>query len=154
MTNTTAVTKEDLTDAQLEILEMIRKNPDATQKEFAEKLGITPAAVGSRVRQISGMNWMNRREFINQFFDDGEGTDRDERGESGSGEQLNGLADRVNRVEEQLQTLAERVGDVEELQEHTGVSDPDLIRKLVLTLTNSDRFSEDEADQLLERLLQ
>lgn len=156
MTKASEVSREELTDAQLEILDLIRENPGATQKEFADQLDITAAAVGSRVRQIPGMNWMNRRQFVQEFYSEDENSDGNttEPGHNGhSIERMDELQKRLASVEEELDTLSTRVNNLIDERSDTGVKDPDLVRKLVLTLTNSDRFTDDEADRLLATLI-
>jgi predicted transcriptional regulator len=156
MSDDVDVTKEDLTDKQLELLEMIREDPDATQKEFADELGITPAAVGSRVRQIPGMNWMSRRWFIEEFFNDeqdvrdnGGGTTSDH--EAVNEDSLDEAERKIEQLEEQLSALEERVDDLD--QNRDTIEDPELVRKLVLTVSNSDQFTEEEEDRLLDALI-
>lgn len=155
MTRASEVSREELTDAQLEILDLIRQNPGATQKEFAEQLDITAAAVGSRVRKIPGMNWMNRRQFVEEFYSDGEHPDpsSDRDGNKHASERIDQLQERLASLEEEMDSLSDSVQELTGEQKPAGVSDPDMIRKLVLTLTNSDRFTDDEADQLLQVLI-
>ena len=156
MTRASDITEEDLTDAQIEILEMIREDPSATQKEFAEKLDVTPAAIGSRVRNIPGMNWMNRREFIHEFFDGGDETSNDGSGHQehpANAEEVDELTSRVSDVEKRLEELDEKVGEMEDEGSNSVISDPELIRKLVLNLSNSDQFTDEEEDRLLDALI-
>ncbi len=179
--------EEDLTVAQLQILEMIREDPEAAQKELAEQLDITSSAVSNRLREISGFAWKNRKTFIDRFFDrDGEQTEEnqnqdgrhlDEAAVNGDDEKptretsdsdqtetsrehrnrekpLEDLADRLQDVEEKLNVLTNQVKELQCSEEETGVTDPDLIRKLVLTLGGSDRFNEDEESRLLDLLIE
>lgn len=154
MTKASEVSREELTDAQREILELIRQNPGATQKEFADQLDITAAAVGSRVRKIPGMNWMNRRQFVEEFYSEENSNSSPDQEEFGQwSERLEELQNRLEAMEDGLNTLSDRFNDHIDEQERPGVNDPEMVRKLVLTLTNSDRFTDDEADRLLEILI-
>ncbi len=159
----------DLTVAQLQVLELIREDPEATQQEFAEQLDLTPAAVSQRVQTIPHLHWKNRREFVEAFFNDGveEKTEEDDpdrktmnerdENEPPSAEATHEpIAERMEQIEDRLDQLSERVEQIAREvseREHEPVTDSGLVRKLVLTLTRSELFSEEEEDRLLDRLL-
>lgn len=57
-------TPEALTPKQRETFEAIRENPEATQRELAEILGISAPTVNGRVNAIPGFEWENRVSFV------------------------------------------------------------------------------------------
>lgn len=60
---------EELSEIELETLRLIQDRPDATQQELADELGLTPAAICSRVNSIPGLDWAHRKEFTARLFD-------------------------------------------------------------------------------------
>jgi len=162
--------EDDLTVGQLQILEMIKEEPEASQKDFADRLDISASAVSNRLRDIPGFSWKNRDEFVKAFYngdveDDGAEQESEEQEdpteekqevepESSPDEIPEALTDPLDEIRETLSSLSEQVDRLRREGGESGVTDPDLIRRLVLTLSGSDRFSEDEKDLLLDALIQ
>ena len=59
----------ELSEKQKEVLEMIAAQPDATQRELGDKLGVSGATVSNRANSIDGFDWSERREFVEQVLE-------------------------------------------------------------------------------------
>lgn len=60
---------DELTDKQWEALKAIHTNPDATQAELAESIGVSPATVCNRVNAVPGFQWRFREQFVKELLD-------------------------------------------------------------------------------------
>jgi hypothetical protein len=65
--------RDELTDKQREVLELVRDDPGATQRELGERLGISAAAVSNRVNDLDGFEWSDRLAFAEAVVDDDHG---------------------------------------------------------------------------------
>ncbi|MGB9932674.1 winged helix-turn-helix transcriptional regulator [Haloarcula amylolytica] len=65
-------TPEDLSSAEYETIQAIQQHPTASQRDLAEKLGVTASTVSNRVNGIDGFDWSNRETFANAVFSDEE----------------------------------------------------------------------------------
>jgi DNA-binding CsgD family transcriptional regulator len=69
---------ESLSPKQRETLQLVHENPDRTQVDIADTLGVSRATVSRRLNDISGFEWQDRNAFTRAVFD----------GAPGSGESL------------------------------------------------------------------
>lgn len=69
ITPSSVPTLEDLSEIELETLQLIHDQPDATQQELADELDLTPAAICSRVKDIPGFDWAHREDFTTLLFE-------------------------------------------------------------------------------------
>jgi transcriptional regulator with XRE-family HTH domain len=61
----------ELSKKQRETLELVARNPDATQRELAAELGVTAATISRWVNDIPGFDWSDRNAFVAGVLDDG-----------------------------------------------------------------------------------
>lgn len=61
--------RASLSDAQIATLRAIHRNPEATQQELADELGVVRATISNRVNDVDGFDWERRRSFVEAFFD-------------------------------------------------------------------------------------
>ena len=59
-----------LSSTERETLRAIQRHPTASQRDLAEKLGVTASTVSNRVNGIDGFDWASREEFADAVFDD------------------------------------------------------------------------------------
>lgn len=62
----------DLSSTERETLQAIQQHPAASQRDLAEKLGVTASTVSNRVNGIDGFDWANREAFANTVLNDDE----------------------------------------------------------------------------------
>ncbi len=165
------VSLEDLTSAQKEVVELIKKHPDATQAELAEKVGVSAAAVGTRVSNIDGMDWKNRKEDVKKFFGhDGEVEDKeedtDEKTHSKDREPYDEEVSEQKRADELDQEISQLKAEIDELSGRVDVLEEsdqtgsagrqfenrELGRKVLKVAFQSDEFTADEENELIETL--
>ncbi|MEF8828294.1 MAG: winged helix-turn-helix transcriptional regulator, partial [Haloarcula sp.] len=60
----------DLSSAERETLRAIQQHPTASQRDLAERLGVTASTVSNRVNGIDGFDWADREAFANAVFSD------------------------------------------------------------------------------------
>lgn len=71
MTDTTSPPdRTELTEKELQTLRVIHEQPDATQREVAELLGVSGATISNRVNGIEGFDWGDRTRFTAAVFDE------------------------------------------------------------------------------------
>ena len=60
----------DLTEKQLETMQVIATRPDATQVELGEILGVKSATINQRINAVDGFQWSRRHEFVDELFEE------------------------------------------------------------------------------------
>lgn len=61
---------DELTEKQIAVLQLIRETPAATQRELGGKLGVSAAAVSTRVNGIDGFDWSDRLDCATAILPD------------------------------------------------------------------------------------
>lgn len=148
--DTGELTPSNLTNAQRETLEAIHEQPEATQSELGELLGVTASTVCNRVNTIEGFEWENRHEISKRMVTDTQSDTMEQEPmstkDSSSTATLDRLTDRVT-------VLEERIEDDDQTEEKDYVMGPELVHKVMHACLQSDIITEDEELQLLEQFL-
>jgi DNA-binding MarR family transcriptional regulator len=63
------VDQDSLKAIELETIQAIHRNPEATQREIADELGVARSTVCRRVNGIEGFEWSERAEFATALLD-------------------------------------------------------------------------------------
>lgn len=131
----------DLSERQLQTLREIQRNPEASQQEIAENLGLTAAAISNRLSDIDGFDWNERKQFVNAM--------PEPRLVANGGPQLdhNGVDSLRERVE-----AIERTLDGESQLNRSDLS-PELIHKVLHACMESERISEEEELDIIRAIL-
>lgn len=61
---------DDLSEKQRKVLAHVAADPDATQQEIGERLGVSSPTVSNRVNSIEGFEWSNRAALVDDVFDE------------------------------------------------------------------------------------
>lgn len=131
----------ELTETQYETLRAVADDPTATQKEIAESLGVSRAAVSKRLSDVPGFEWTTRREFVERLFDEGQpGATLGDQETS-----LDGLRARVDDLEQRL--------DEQQTAGLRAELDTALASKVVHACLAADYVSPGEERQLIRALL-
>lgn len=65
-----AIDPSQLSERERETLRAIAATPEATQREIADRLGVSAATISQRVSAIDGFSWGDRADLIGDVFDD------------------------------------------------------------------------------------
>lgn len=143
---------EDLSETERETLRVIAAHPQESQRDIADRLGVTAATVSNRIKEIEGVEWANRETVTSNLFEnhptpaasDPEPISTPNQDQS---ERVDQLTDRVDTIERQLEGSSTD-------ESGTGLfDDPELLRKLIHAAMTSDQVTEDEELQIIERLI-
>lgn len=66
--------RTDLSEKQRTVLRKIYDDPEATQGDLADEVGVSRATISQRVNAVDGFEWPDRAEFVERLFDDSSGT--------------------------------------------------------------------------------
>lgn len=168
---------EDLSPKQREVLRVIAAEPEATQAEIGDRLGVTQTTVNSRVNSIDGFEWSERESFVEAIFDgtpesaggvDGdaaEATETSEEADTGTAKQSD-TEDRgtpmetTTGMETEIERLRERVTELEAADERqigddgSAFEDPELVHRIVHACMASENISESEELRILKAVLE
>lgn len=134
--------KEELTAKQRETLRQINVEPEATQEEIGEALGVTGATISNRLRDITGFVWEERQDFVSGIL----GSPLIGDGHGQAKEEISGEADpRLKHIEDRLDAL-------ESIDSGTSLS-AELAHKVIHVCMNSDDLSEEEELELIRTLI-
>jgi hypothetical protein len=155
-------TVEDLTRPQRNILQAIREQPSATQRELGDRLGVSDATICSHVNSIDGFEWTDRKNFVKTLISS---TDIELEGEHMTPNYENGQEDRGDResltnktndeIPEQRERLAHIEKQLEEIQadQKPVFDDSELTHKVIHACMKSDAIIEEEELQIIEDLI-
>jgi hypothetical protein len=151
-----AISLDELSETQRELLEVVARRPDATQAEIADHFGVTRATVSRWASEIEGFDWRDRAAVVDRAFETAPtaiSTDGGSAAAAASERTDNGTvtADESS-LDSRLERLESRVG---ELETPTGDSpDVELTHKIAHACLQSDAITEDEELRILEWLLE
>ncbi|MBX0297778.1 winged helix-turn-helix transcriptional regulator [Haloarcula nitratireducens] len=141
-------TESDLSESQRKVLHAIYQNPEASQRELAEDIGVSAATVSNRANSIRGFDWSDRKAFVEAVLDI----------ETASPEQnAKSMFDRNSENSLVFHELEERVSALEEQRENrngqqeqeTTFSDTELVHKMVHACIQYEEISDDEERRIL-----
>lgn len=148
---------DELSDGQQDVLRAIRRHPEATQAELADRLGVSASTISNRVNSIEGFDWAEREAFVSQAVAPDSGAARESAVSDGGQAQT---AD----VEGELSAIRERLTDIEHQLEETSdnpatddpspLTDSELLAKVVRACVAADDISDEEEVRILDHLLQ
>jgi ribosomal protein S15P/S13E len=136
----------ELNDIQLETLRAILENPDATQRELGDILGISGATVNSRVNSIPEFEWEGRLAFAEMTCD----ADPSEPNQASDTMSSNETPDQVSQLSKRIQNIEQHL----ETQSTDSVLDnPELAHKVMHACLSHDEISEKEELEILKAIL-
>lgn len=143
-------TMAELSEREVETLRAIATRPDATQRELAELLDVSAATVSTRVNNISGFQWADRRAFVEAVLDSVP--------EPAHGE-VPIMSDELADLRKGIETLNDRLAaldsQLEGAEEQADSSlEPELAHKVVHTCMESSTFSKNEELRILKALVE
>jgi hypothetical protein len=140
----TSITLDEISDAQRETLRAITDRPEASQRDIASVLDLSPSTVNNRLNSIPGFEWDRRADFARHLLktDGGTATQPD-------------LTPRERVDDEVLQRLAAIEDRLDRRDASTGpeFDDPDLVRAVMHACFESDAVSDDQERELVAKLL-
>lgn len=137
----------DLTEKQRETIEAIYEDPDASQGDLAERLGVSRATICQRVNGIDGFDWADREAFADAVVGNG----ADPAAATPTAE--------LEAVTRSLEDLGTRLDALERRLEPDGgprdaiFDDPELTHKVIQACVHADQISEDEELSIIAGLL-
>jgi hypothetical protein len=139
----------EFSNKQIETLQAIARNPEATQSELGELLGVSGATVCNRLLEIEEFDWECREEYVLKVLDAENSLMEEEtkpmaKDTAKHEADLQELSDRVATVEKQVNGIAADGGSSQPML------DPKLTRKVLHECLQSDKITEDEELELLE----
>ena len=142
----------DVTESQREVLQVVKNQPEATQREIGKTLDVSAATVSNRVNSIPGFDWERRREIAETLFDKNDPKSEHEcttmtTPESDQDASIAQLQERVQSIEEHVN------GHDPDLVAESGLADPELMHKVLHACLNSEAITEEEELQILKGLL-
>lgn len=143
---------DSLTDIQHETLVVLATNPNATQRELGDKLGVAPATVSRRLSGIPGFEWEAREEFINTFSSEVSSPNTDlPMPQESTNHETEQVENDFVALETKIEALEDEVDDLGS----AGFSNipPDLLHKVIHAIVQSDRISEEEELTIIRSLL-
>lgn len=165
---------DDLSPKQRDVLEAIADHPEGTQREIADRLGVSAPTVSNRANSIPGFDWADRRAFVDAVVDadvadddrsgdeQDDGTDGDRETDAGEHRETGPMTTNDRELAVAIEQLATRVAGLEETVDELGEADcspalgedVELTHKVVHACLESDAITEEEELQILRALLE
>jgi transcriptional antiterminator len=143
---------DDLTSEQRETLYAIYEHPEATQRELADRLGVSRTTVNNRANGIDGFDWEDRQTFAEAVFETGSTDTLAIQGSMKS----NGVESKatVERLAGRLATLENHVDDITTTETSDDrPPDLELVHKAAHACLKTDTISEEEGLAIMRMLL-
>lgn len=142
-----------LTDEQRETLRAVYRNPEATQKEIGEILGVARATVSNRVNAIDGFDWDDRYAMASAFFDASPAGSPD--AGSGTAADAGGRETTVERLSSRVEALERRLDGPETgTDPDVPLDDPQLVHKIMHACLESDAITEADELRIVKALIE
>lgn len=144
---------DDLSPKQRELVQTIYHNPDATQREVAEMLDVSPATICNRAHSIEGFDWDLRQSVVESLVEGNSSAPTEAPSQMSSPNtthhaDVDQLADRVTALEDQVDTMSTQSVSARSFD------DLELLQKVIHACMDADTISEEEELQILQALLQ
>ena len=154
---------DELTSKQLEILQKISENPDATQRELGDILNISAPTVSNRVNGIEGFEWSSRYEFARQVLGGEHSTAMEDepstRPEESTSEcdtmETNGSTklEAEGQLSKRLAAIENELQQVNNTKSKTIFQDPTVAQKVIHACMSSENISEEEELEIIRELI-
>lgn len=134
-----------LSEKQRTTLRAIYDDPEATQRDLAQRFGVSGATICNRVNDIDGFEWSNRESFVTRMVESGALPEDEQRSNE---RPIGELADRIDELAGRIERLERRpAGRI-----RFGVEDPELVHKILHACLRSERITEAEELQIITEL--
>jgi len=137
-----AVESVDLSEEQLRAFRFVRENPDASQAEIGDRLGVSRATVSRRLNAVPGFEWEKREAIARQVLS---GVSEDAGTTATDGSVAATVTERVDGHDDEPDN-GDRVTA-------PATMDQEFAHRVIHACMKSDRISEDEELDLMRTLL-
>jgi transcriptional regulator with XRE-family HTH domain len=149
----------ELTTEQLDAARAVYENPDASQAQIADQLGVTQATVSRQLNDIPEFEWANREAFTAALFGERPPETSEEPEPAAESESSREQTEALADLEKRVSKLEAAITDDEKQPDNGQAAGSEieipveLAHKVVHASLTSDRITEDEELELLAALV-